>query len=117
MAVFITYALYLLISLILTIVVGLALYRSGKVFLAGVFGGDEGLAQAVSRLLVVAFYLLNLGFVALTARASGDITSPRQAFGVLFAKIGTELLVVGGLHVANIIFFTRFRRRSRKALP
>jgi hypothetical protein len=78
-----------------------------------VFGGDEGLAQAVNRLLVVGFYLLNLGFVALTMRTSGEIVSVRQAFGVLFLKIGEELLVLGALHLANIIFFTRFRRRLR----
>jgi hypothetical protein len=111
MAIFAVYAVYLAISLALTVAVGSALSRSGRVFLAAVFGGD--VAQAVNRLLVVGFYLLNLGFVALTMRTSGEIVSARQAFGVLFLKIGEELLVLGGLHLANIIFFTRFRRRLR----
>lgn len=113
MAIFLTYAAYLTVSLALTVAVGSALSRSGKVFLAAVFGGDENLAQAVNRLLVVGFYLLNLGFVTLTMRTSGEIASTRQAFGVLFAKVGQELLVLGALHLANIAFFTRFRRRQR----
>jgi hypothetical protein len=117
MAIFAVYAVYLAVSLALTVAVGSALSRSGRVFLAGVFGGDEDLAQAVNRLLVVGFYLLNLGFVALTMRTSGEIVSVRQAFGVLFLKIGKELLVLGALHLVNIIFFTRFRRRLRPGPP
>ncbi len=108
-----TYAAYLVVSVGLTIAVGSALSRSGRVFLASVFGGDAGLARAVNRLLVVGFYLLNLGFVTLTVSTSGQINGARQAFGVLFSKIGVELLVLGALHLANIVIFTRFRRRQQ----
>jgi hypothetical protein len=113
MAIFATYAAYLVISTGLTVAVGSALSRSGKVFLTSVFGGDESLAGAVDRLLVMGFYLLNLGFVTLTVRTSGQITSAREAFGVLFSKIGEEFLVLGALHLANIACFAGFRHRSR----
>jgi len=110
--IFAIYAAYLGISLLLTIAVGWALARSGRVFLTSVFG-DERLAGAVTRLLVVGFYLLNLGFVALTVSTSGQISRPRQAFGVLFSKVGAELLVLGVLYLAAIALITRFRRRQR----
>ena len=74
MGIFITYLLYLLISVGIMVFVGSALSRSGRAFLRDVFGGDESLAEAVNRLLVVGFYLLNLGFVTLTLRATGDIS-------------------------------------------
>jgi hypothetical protein len=112
MTIFGIYAAYLGISLLLTIAVGWALARSGRVFLTSAFG-DERLAGAVSRLLVVGFYLLNLGFVALTVSTSGQISSGRQAFGVLFSKVGAELLVLGVLYLAAIALITRFRRRQR----
>jgi hypothetical protein len=115
MTIFATYAAYLAISVLLTVAAGWALARSGRVFLTSVFGGDERLAGAVSRLLVVGFYLLNLGFVTLTVSTSGQIASARQAFGVLFSKIGAELLVLGALYLATIVFFTWFRRRQPPA--
>ena len=115
MAVFATYAIYLAVSVGLTIAVGSALSRSGRVFLASAFAGDAGLARAVSRLLVTGFYLLSLGFIALTVRTSGQITGPGQAFGVLFSKIGVELLVLAALQLASIVLFARFRRRQRPA--
>ncbi len=74
-------------------------------------GGDQSLADAVNRLLVVAFYLLSFGFITLTVQTSGEITGMRQAVGVLTVKIGEELLVLGGLHLVNMLFFTRLRRR------
>jgi hypothetical protein len=113
MGVAITYVAYLLMSIALTVFVGTALSRSGRVFLLDVFGGEEAPAEAVNRLLVVGFYLINLGFVTLTMRLSGEIDSARQAVQVLSVKIGEVLLVLGLLHLANIAFFTRFRRRAQ----
>jgi uncharacterized membrane protein len=107
----VTYTLYLVISVSLTIAAGLALSRSGRVFLRDVFGGDEALAGAVSRLLVVGFYLLTLGFVVLAMQPGGQITGVRQAAGVLSVKIGEVLLVLGGLHLMTLVIFRRIRRR------
>jgi hypothetical protein len=114
MTVFAVDAAYLGISLLLTVAVGWALARGGRVFLTSVFG-DDRLAGAASRLLLVGFCLLNLGFVALTVSTSGQISRPRQAFGVLFSKIGAELLVLGVLYLAAIVLITRFQRRQRPA--
>ena len=107
----VTYAIYLVISVSLTAGTGLALSRSGRVFLRDVFGGDDALAQAVNRLLVVGFYLLMLGFVVLAMRPSGQITGARQAAGVLSVKVGEVLLVLGALHLMNLAIFRRIRRR------
>ncbi len=71
-----TYLLYLLICAGLTVVVGTGLARSGRAFLLDVFGGNDALARAVSRLLVLGFYLLSLGFVTLTMR-TGLAVRPR----------------------------------------
>ncbi len=106
------YAAYLAVSIGLTVIVASALSRSGRVYLAGVFGGDDGMAAAVNRMLVVGFCLLSLGYAALTLRTSADIHGPGQAIGVLSVKVGEELLVLGALHLVNMMFFTRLRRRQ-----
>lgn len=106
-----TYLIYLLISVGLTVAVGRALSRSGREFLLEVFDGNTGLAEAVNRLLVVGFYLLNLGFVTLTMQTSGNIDGARQALQLLSVKIGEVLLVLGALHFANLAIFARVRSR------
>jgi hypothetical protein len=117
MGALVTYSLYLAISVSLTVGAGLVLSRSGQVFLRDVFGGDEALAKAVNRLLVVGFYLLMLGFVVLAMRPSGQITGVRQAAGLLSVKVGEVLLVLGALHLANFAIFRRIRRRPATAPP
>src|SRR6266568_4573078 len=112
MGIAVVYAAYLAVSIGLTVIVASALSRSGRVYLAGVFGGDEGMAAAVNRMLVVGFCLLSLGYAALTLRTSGDIHGPGEAIGVLSVKVGEELLVLGVLHLVNMMFFTRLRRRQ-----
>jgi hypothetical protein len=113
MGIAVTYVAYLAISVTLTVFVGSALSRSGRVFLRDVFGDQTGPADAASRLIVVGFYLLTLGFITLTMRMSGEIGSVRQAIQVLSVKIGEVLLVLGALYLANIGFLARIRRRTQ----
>jgi hypothetical protein len=108
-----TYLLYLLISTGLTVVVGTGLARSGRAFLLDVFSGNDALARAVSRLLVLGFYLLSLGFVTLTMRTGGDITSARSGLQLLSVKIGEVLLVLGVLPLVTLAALARTRRRAQ----
>ncbi len=112
-----TYLLYLLISSGLTVVVGIGLHRSGRAFLLDVFGGNDSLAKAVSRLLVLGFYLLSLGFVTLTMRTGGDITSARAGLQLLSVKVGEVLLVLGVLPLLMLAALTRTRRRAHSRAP
>lgn len=108
-----TYVIYLVISVGLTIWVGRTLSRSGHVFLGDVFHGNEKLADAVNHLLVVGFYLVNLGFVSLWLRGGNtDVSNVPEIFTALSVKIGTVLLMLGVLHLTNVYVLNRIRRRG-----
>jgi len=108
----VTYAMYLIISIGLTMWVARTLSRNGQVFLRDVLQGREELAAAVNHLLVVGFYLVNLGFVALYLKVGETIENARGSFEALSIKIGTVLLVLGVLHLLNVYVLTRIRRRG-----
>jgi hypothetical protein len=110
--VIVLYLLYIAICAGLTIVVGSALVRSGRVVMTGMFG-DERVAGAVSRLVVLGLYLLNFGYVALTLGATAHVTTAAQAVGILSVKLGEELLVLGALHLTSLIVLARIRRRQQ----
>jgi hypothetical protein len=113
MNIVVTYLLYLVISTGLTVLVGTGLARSGRAFLLDVFGGNDTLARAVSRLLVLGFYLLSLGFVTLTMRTGGDVASARTGLQLLSVKIGEVLLVLGVLPLVTLAALARTRRRAQ----
>ena len=107
-----TYVVYLVISIGLTVWVAMTLSKAGKVFLSTVFHGDEKLAEAVNHLLVVGFYLVNLGFVALWLKTSDSVANAQAVFTELSVKVGTVLLVLGALHLSNVYILNRMRRRA-----
>ncbi|MCM2578297.1 hypothetical protein [Streptomyces meridianus] len=108
----VSYAVYLPVATAVTVWVARTLSRNGRVFLADVFRGDEKLADAVNHLLVVGFYLVNLGFVALWMRTETDVMDVRGVFNALSMKLGTVLLVLGLLHLVNVYVLNRIRRRG-----
>ena len=67
----IAYALYLVIAIGITIWVAHTLSRSGLVFLTQCFGQNETLARSTNHLLIVGFYLVNIGFITLTLSLGG----------------------------------------------
>jgi hypothetical protein len=111
----ISYGLYLLISIALTIWVARTLHRNGRVFLIDAFNGNETLADSVNHLLVVGFYLINAGYIALALRYGEKPTGVREAIEFLSTKIGLVLVVLGAMHFFNLYVFSRMRRRSRAA--
>jgi hypothetical protein len=113
MGAIVTELLYFAISGALVAAAGQVLSRSGRAFLSDVPGGQDGAARPASRLLVVTFYLLSMGFVALTAPSWSHVTGPAQAAGLLTGRIGVLLLVLAALHVASTMVFARLRRPER----
>ena len=111
----VTYLLYLAISISLTIWVAQTLARNGIVFLVDVFGGNALLANSVNHLLVVGFYLINLGFIAHALRLGYDVVSARASIEALASKVGTVLLTLGTMHFFNLYVFSRIRRRATLA--
>jgi hypothetical protein len=107
-----TYVAYLAVSLALTLWVARTLFRNGRQFLVDVFRGNETLADSVNHLLVVGFYLLNLGFICLNLTIGLPVRDATQAIEVLSGKIGWVVLVLGGLHFANLAVFARIRRAT-----
>src|SRR3954453_1501491 len=107
-----TYLLYLLISVALTVWVARTLHKNGRIFLVDSFLGNEGLADSVNHLLVVGFYLINIGFVTLALKYGDKATNAQTALEILSTKVGMVLVVLGFMHFFNLFVFSKMRRRA-----
>ncbi|SEG14566.1 hypothetical protein SAMN05421819_1947 [Bryocella elongata] len=109
------YALYVAISLAMTAWVARTLHRNGRVFLVDAFRGNEILADAVNHLLVVGFYLVNIGFILLALKTEYSMANLRAVLEVESWKLGVVVTVLGIMHVTNIVILTlmRFGTRNR----
>src|SRR3982750_4679571 len=85
---------YLVLSIGLTIWVARTLSRSGRVFLVDSFLGNQELADSVNHLLVVGFYLVNIGYVTLALKYGEKAADLPGSIEVLSTKVGLVLLVL-----------------------
>jgi hypothetical protein len=112
-----SYMIYLAVSITLTIWVARTLHKRGAIFLVDTFSGNAELAASVNHLLVVGFYLINVGFVCLALRTTDQIPGWRPAIEMLSDKLGFVLLTLGVMHFFNLFIFSRLRHRGHSPAP
>lgn len=108
----VAYALYVVIALAMTIWVARTLHRNGRVFVVAAFRGNEVMGDAVNHLLVVGFYLINIGFIAFALRYGTKPRDLTEMVEFLSTKLGVVLLVLGGMHFFNMFNFDKMRRKG-----
>lgn len=109
-----TYIVYLLTVICITVFVARTLSQNGVAFLIDGFDGDEKLAASINHLLVVGFYLINLGFALLQMGSQKDIVSIDKALVFLSSKIGFVMMVLGLMHMLNLWIISRFKQGHLK---
>ena len=106
------YFAYLIISVALTVWVARTLHTNGRIFLVDSFLGNEKLADSVNHLLVVGFYLINIGYVTLALKYGEKSDDLQQVLETLSSKVGFVLMVLGIMHFMNLLVFSKMRKRA-----
>ena len=114
----ITYILYITVSMGLTVWVGRTLNKNGKVFLGYTYPDRMDLVDAISNMLLVGFYLINIGFIAyylrITTGAPGDWA---QVIEFLAVKIGLIAILLGVMHFALMFVLQRYSTLIGNVVP
>lgn len=114
MLVEVTYAIYLLVSLSIIICISRIYSRSGYVYLFECLGRNEHFARSINNLLLVGFYLVNLGFITLSLKYGEKPETTLGAIEFLSTKIGTVLIVLGLFHFFNMKVIQGYGNRKEK---
>ena len=107
----VNYLIYVAISVALTVWVAHTLSSRGRVFLVEFLRGNEKLADSINHLLVVGFYLVNLGYATLSMSFGEKPFTVDQLLESLSFKIGLVLLVLGVTHFFNMSMIARLGKR------
>jgi hypothetical protein len=111
------YVAYAAVAIGLTAWLARTLFRNGAAFLYDVFEDRPALAEAVNRLLVVGFYMLNLGYALYILRAGRGLNG-FEAVQYLVNRLAILLGTLGLIHFVNVLVFWRIRaRREQRQLP
>jgi hypothetical protein len=114
----ITYIIYTVLSIALTIWVGRTLFTNGRIFVIDSFRGNIEMADAVNKMLLVGFYLINIGFVSLFLKFGDKPEGLVEAIEYISTKMGVVLLVLGIMHYFNMRNIAKMRSKVlRKSQP
>jgi hypothetical protein len=106
------YVAYFLCSVFITVWVGRSLHTNGRLFLVEAFHQNEGLADSVNHLLLVGFYLINLGAMLLFLQTSAAPYDLKGVIELLSRKMGWVLLVLGFMHMMNLRALSTMRKNA-----
>lgn len=101
---------YLLISIAMTIWVAYTLSTNGLVFLIEAFDARADLARSINHMLVVGFYLVNIGFILLALRFGLRPVDLPGAMEYVSTKVGLALLVLGAMHFTLMYVIGKYGR-------
>jgi hypothetical protein len=101
------YIIYLFITYVITVRVGLLFYRNGRIFILSLLHNDEKLTDFINRILLIGYYLLNLGYVALMLAGWQTITSWLDMFTIIVSMTARIMLTLAIMHFSNmaVIYF------------
>ena len=108
------YAIYILASIGITVFVSRTLSKNGEIYLIDGFNGNEVLAKSINHMLVVGFYLLNLGFVLLRMRTGSAINTIEEVIVYLSYGLGFVLFALGIAHFFNMLVIHKYREGQIK---
>ncbi|MES2545418.1 MAG: hypothetical protein V4548_11065 [Bacteroidota bacterium] len=102
------YSIYLLITIFIIIRVGRICYRNGNVFVAELIPEHADLCQRINQLLLLAYYLLNIGYCAVTLVSWSTIVSVNELIEIISIKTSIIIFIISALHYTNIIVLTKY---------
>nr|WP_294902483.1 hypothetical protein [uncultured Lacibacter sp.] len=108
------YIIYLFITYLVTVHVGFRFYKNGRVYILNLLSGDEELTNFINRLLLVGYYLLNLGYAAMMISMWEHINNWLHLFISICTMTGRIMLTLALIHFLNmtVIYFISRKKQS-----
>lgn len=109
-----SYLLFFPAMMGIAIYVAQVCHRNGRLWMLKIFDNEEHFVDAVNNILLVACYVVNLGYIALVVATWEPITDALQMLAVLSRRIAFILFVLAGLHYQNIavlLIWSRIKHR------
>lgn len=97
------YSVFVALMALIIFYVGRYFYNNGRVFIISLFKGNTSLADYINRLLLVGYYLLNIGYAFLKLKQWQRIETLEAWFSSLAGNMGILILILAILHYLNML--------------
>lgn len=98
----IAYSIYGFATTFIIVIVGWLCFHFGATYLNIIFKTDKRLAKTINKLLLIGYYLFNIGYVAITLGNWDTANSTTHLFTSVCYKIGFIVQLLGVMHFINM---------------
>jgi len=102
------YFIYLSITIFIILKVGKICYKNGNIYVAELIPNHADICQKINQVLLLGYYLLNIGYCAMTLISWQKIISYTQLTEIICAKTAVIIFIISVLHYLNIIVITKY---------
>ena len=90
--------------------IGWLFYKNGEVFLLNLFNQNLDLVKSINNLLLIGYYLTNIGYAIITISYWERINSLIQLINSLTSTLGKIILLLAILHYNNIFWLKQITK-------
>jgi hypothetical protein len=107
----IAYGIFMLIVAYIIVVVGRICYRNGNIYVLSLMPGHDDLCTRINKILLMGYYLVNIGYAAMTLISWQAITSMPMLIEMIAAKTAIIICILSVLHYTNIFILTNYAKK------
>jgi len=107
----IAYGIFMVIVAYIIIVVGHICYRNGNIYVLSLIPGHEDLCIRINKILLVGYYLVNIGYAAMTLISWETIISFSQLIEMIALKTAIIISILCVLHYTNLFVLTNYVKK------
>lgn len=96
------YLIYLFLTWIITVHAGHSFYKNGRNYLLNMFEGNEKITDIVNRLLLIGYYMINLGYVTMMISYWETVYNFQDLAETVFFKTGNIMVLLACMHYFNL---------------
>jgi hypothetical protein len=105
------YAIYLSVTAVIILRVGSICYRNGNVFVGELIPDHEDLCKRINQILLLGYYLLNIGYCSVTLVQWDTIETVPQLVETVAMKSAVIICIISVMHYLNIFIITNYIKK------
>lgn len=113
----VAYIIFLTLMIFIIVYVGRYFYSNGRIFIIALFNGNVALANHINKLLLIAYYLFNIGYAFVKLRQWEKISNSELLFSSLASNIGVLLFILAVTHYFNMLVIYRLSKSKSILSP
>jgi hypothetical protein len=110
------YIVYLMLMVFIIVFVGKLFYRNGRVFILGLMKGDIEITGHLNNILLVAYYLFNIGYAFVKLRFWQRIENLGMLVSSIANNMSVLIFILASTHYLNMVLIWYLSRSKKSSL-